>query len=104
MSRSTSGGGAGDWAEPPRSRRSGRAKSRPTSNFRSVSSLPVSSALMRRGYRRAPARRNTAQLLPASEVVIVPAAGHLPWHEQPGCVADALSRLGDLTGEPESVG
>jgi len=46
----------------------------------------------------------TAQLLPASEVVIVPAAGHLPWHEQPGCVADALSRLGDLTGEPESVG
>lgn len=46
----------------------------------------------------------TAQLLPASEVVIVPAAGHLPWHEQPGCVADALSRLGDLAGEPESVG
>ena len=33
-----------------------------------------------------------------------PAAGHLPGHEQPGCVADALSRLGDLTGEPESVG
>ena len=25
----------------------------------------------------------TAALLPASEVVIVPAAGHLPWHEQP---------------------
>src|SRR6266487_6012055 len=57
MSRSTSGGAAGVWAEPPRSRRSGRAKSRSTSNFRSVSSLPVSSALMRRGYRRAPARR-----------------------------------------------
>jgi len=46
----------------------------------------------------------TAQLLPTSEVVIVPAAGHLPWHEQPGCVADALSRLGDLTGEREAVG
>jgi len=46
----------------------------------------------------------TARLLPASEVVIVPAAGHLPWHEQPGCVADALSRLGDLTGEREAVG
>jgi len=46
----------------------------------------------------------TAQLLPAAEVVIVPAAGHLPWHEQPGCVADALSRLRDLAGELESVG
>jgi pimeloyl-ACP methyl ester carboxylesterase len=46
----------------------------------------------------------TARLLPSSEVAIVPAAGHLPWHEQPGCVAAALSRLRDLTGELESVG
>jgi len=40
----------------------------------------------------------TAALLPKSEVVIVPAAGHLPWHEQPGCVADALSRIRQLAG------
>src|SRR5262249_21151600 len=28
----------------------------------------------------------TAALLPAAEVVVVPGAGHLPWHEKPGCV------------------
>jgi proline iminopeptidase len=42
--------------------------------------------------------RQTAALLPAAEVVVVPAAGHLPWHEQPGCVADALARVGALGG------
>jgi len=46
----------------------------------------------------------TAALLPASEVVIVPAAGHLPWHEQPGCVADALSRIRNMTGDLEPAG
>jgi proline iminopeptidase len=35
----------------------------------------------------------TAALLPGAEVVIVPGAGHLPWHEQPGSVAQALSRV-----------
>lgn len=35
----------------------------------------------------------TAALLPRAEVVIVPGGGHLPWYEQPGCVAGALSRL-----------
>jgi pimeloyl-ACP methyl ester carboxylesterase len=32
------------------------------------------------------------------EVRVVPEAGHLPWHEQPGCVAAALARVGELTG------
>jgi pimeloyl-ACP methyl ester carboxylesterase len=45
-----------------------------------------------------------AALLPGSEVVIVPAAGHLPWHEQPGCVAAALSRIRDLAGDLEPAG
>jgi proline iminopeptidase len=45
-----------------------------------------------------------AALLPGSEVVIVPAAGHLPWHEQPGCVAGALSRIRGLAGNLEPAG
>jgi pimeloyl-ACP methyl ester carboxylesterase len=32
----------------------------------------------------------TAELLPAAAILAVPDAGHLPWHEQPGCVAAAL--------------
>ncbi len=35
----------------------------------------------------------TAELLPNSQITIVPGAGHLPWHEQPGCVRAALARL-----------
>jgi pimeloyl-ACP methyl ester carboxylesterase len=35
----------------------------------------------------------TAELLPRSELVVVPGAGHLPWYEQPGCVRAALSRV-----------
>lgn len=35
----------------------------------------------------------TAALLPNGELDVVPGAGHLPWHEQPGCVARALARL-----------
>jgi proline iminopeptidase len=35
----------------------------------------------------------TAALLPRAEVMLVPDAGHMPWFERPGCVAEALSRL-----------
>ena len=45
-----------------------------------------------------------AALLPGSGVVIVPAAGHLPWHEQPGSVAGALSRIRGLAGDLEPAG
>jgi pimeloyl-ACP methyl ester carboxylesterase len=38
----------------------------------------------------------TAALLPRAEVRIIPAAGHLPWHEQPGCVTAALARVAEL--------
>jgi pimeloyl-ACP methyl ester carboxylesterase len=46
----------------------------------------------------------TAALLPESEVVIVPAAGHLPWYEQPGCVAGALARIRGQAGDLEPAG
>jgi pimeloyl-ACP methyl ester carboxylesterase len=39
----------------------------------------------------------TAALLPASEVRVIPDAGHLPWHERPGCVRAALDRVRELT-------
>ncbi|MGH2862946.1 MAG: alpha/beta fold hydrolase [Solirubrobacteraceae bacterium] len=35
----------------------------------------------------------TAALLPNSRLTITPDAGHLPWHERPGCVRAALARL-----------
>jgi pimeloyl-ACP methyl ester carboxylesterase len=37
--------------------------------------------------------RQTAALLPDAEVRVIPGAGHLPWYEQPGCVAAALADL-----------
>ncbi len=33
----------------------------------------------------------TAALIRGAEVRIIPGAGHLPWHEQPGCLAAALA-------------
>jgi pimeloyl-ACP methyl ester carboxylesterase len=39
----------------------------------------------------------TADLIAGAEVRVVPGAGHLPWLEQPGCVAAALTRLASLT-------
>ena len=35
----------------------------------------------------------TADLIGSAEVDLVPGAGHLPWYEQPGCVAAALARV-----------
>lgn len=37
--------------------------------------------------------QQTAGMLPESQITIIPGAGHLPWHEQPGCVRAALARL-----------
>jgi pimeloyl-ACP methyl ester carboxylesterase len=34
-----------------------------------------------------------AACLPNAEVVVVPGAGHLTWHERPGCVASALTTM-----------
>ncbi len=38
---------------------------------------------------------STAALFADARLAIVPAAGHLPWHERPGCIAAALGRLAD---------
>jgi pimeloyl-ACP methyl ester carboxylesterase len=45
--------------------------------------------------------QQTAALLPIAEVSIIPGAGHLPWHERPGCVATALARLRQLATSPD---
>ena len=43
--------------------------------------------------------QQTAALMPAAEVNVIPGAGHLPWHEQPGCVAAALARVRERAAE-----
>jgi pimeloyl-ACP methyl ester carboxylesterase len=40
--------------------------------------------------------KETAALIPRSETVVVPRAGHLPWHEQPGCLSQVLERVAVL--------
>lgn len=44
----------------------------------------------------------TAALIPSAQVRVIPAAGHLPWVEHPGCVADALASMRTLTGDPKT--
>jgi pimeloyl-ACP methyl ester carboxylesterase len=39
----------------------------------------------------------TARRVPPGELMVVPDAGHLPWYEQPGCVAQALERAASLS-------
>lgn len=39
------------------------------------------------------AARATAEVSPRAFLVVVPAAGHFPWYETPGCVRAALQRL-----------
>jgi proline iminopeptidase len=46
--------------------------------------------------------QQTAALIPSAEVTVIPAAGHLPWIEQPGCVADALASVRALAGDLET--
>jgi proline iminopeptidase len=38
---------------------------------------------------------STAALFSDARISVVPGAGHLPWHERPGCVTAALRRLAD---------
>ena len=45
--------------------------------------------------------QQTAALLPQAEVEIIPGAGHLPWHERPGCVAAALAAIRERTTGPD---
>jgi pimeloyl-ACP methyl ester carboxylesterase len=43
----------------------------------------------------------TAALIPAAEVRVIPAAGHLPWYEQPGCIAAAMTAVHDRLAEAD---
>ncbi len=43
----------------------------------------------------------TAALIPGAEVRIIRGAGHLPWHERPGCVAEALASVHDRIAQGE---
>jgi proline iminopeptidase len=81
--------------------------------FASVAELQAGGLTERLGAVRAPAvfllgekspmpvsqGERTAALLPRGEVRVIPAAGHLPWHEQPGCVAAALARVSELVAK-----
>jgi pimeloyl-ACP methyl ester carboxylesterase len=45
-----------------------------------------------------------AALIPSAQVRVIPAAGHLPWVEHPGCVADALASIRTLTANQTPAG
>jgi pimeloyl-ACP methyl ester carboxylesterase len=57
--------------------------------------VPVQIVLGERSPLPHSAGQATAELLPRSDLVVVPGAGHLPWYEQPGCIRSALSRVSD---------
>jgi len=44
----------------------------------------------------------TASLVPGAEVRIIPAAGHMPNFEQPGCIADAIAAIYSRVAEPDA--
>jgi pimeloyl-ACP methyl ester carboxylesterase len=56
-------------------------------------SVPVISVLGERSPMPVSQGEQTAALIPGAEVRIIQGAGHLPWHERPGCVADALASV-----------
>jgi len=45
------------------------------------------------------AARASAELSPRAMLAVVPAAGHFPWLDVPGCVRDALGRLTESSGD-----
>lgn len=59
--------------------------------------VPVVFVLGERSPMPVSGNEQTAALLPVSEIQVVSGAGHMPWHEQPGCVRAALARLSELT-------
>jgi proline iminopeptidase len=59
--------------------------------------MPVVSVLGEQSPIPVRAGEETAALIAGAEVRVIPAAGHLPWVEQPGCVAEGLTRLASLT-------
>jgi proline iminopeptidase len=66
-------------------------------------SVPVISVLGAQSPMPVSQGEQTAALIPGAEVRIIPAAGHLPWHERPGCIAEALAGLDALVGEVDTA-
>jgi pimeloyl-ACP methyl ester carboxylesterase len=46
------------------------------------------------------AARASAELSPRATLTVVPAAGHFPWLDVPGCVRDALTRVAESSDAP----
>jgi proline iminopeptidase len=69
----------------------------------SLRDLPVPAVFVLGGKSPMPLSQGqqTAALLAVAEVTVVPDGGHLPWHEQPGCVAAALARIRELASSPD---
>jgi pimeloyl-ACP methyl ester carboxylesterase len=60
-------------------------------------SVPVISVLGESSPMPVSQGQQTAALIPGAEVRVIAGAGHLPWHERPGCVADALASVSQRT-------
>jgi pimeloyl-ACP methyl ester carboxylesterase len=43
-----------------------------------------------------------AALIPSAQIRTIPAAGHLPWVEHPGCIADALANIRATMADQET--
>ncbi len=64
-------------------------------------SVPVISVLGELSPMPVSQGQQTVALISGAEVRIIPAAGHLPWHERPGCVADALASAQNRIGQAD---
>jgi pimeloyl-ACP methyl ester carboxylesterase len=58
-------------------------------------SVPVVSVLGELSPMPVSQGEQTAALISGAEVRVIEGAGHLPWHERPGCVAEALGSVQD---------
>lgn len=70
-------------------------------SLRSIS-VPVISLLGAQSPMPVSQGEQTAALIPNAEVRVIPEAGHLPWHEKPGCVAAALADVRRRAGLEEA--
>jgi proline iminopeptidase len=64
-------------------------------------SVPVISVLGELSPMPVSQGEQTAALIPGAEVRTVEGAGHLPWHERPGCVAEALASVRHRIGQAD---
>lgn len=65
--------------------------------------MPVISVLGERSPMPVSQGKQTAALIPGADVRIIRGAGHLPWHEEHGCIAAALASVWARAGEADSL-